>query len=90
MSMSDLRARPIFHHTRESIEAHLTNVFTALAVARHLQNQTGMSIKKIVRTLRPLQQITLTIAGHAHTAADPLTDNAREILTATDTRWPTH
>ncbi|MBK8470605.1 MAG: IS1634 family transposase [Actinomycetales bacterium] len=89
MSKRDLKARPIFHHTRESIEAHLTIVFTALAVAHHLQNQTGMSIKKIVRTLRPLQQITLTIAGHEHTAADPLTDPAREILTATDTK-PTH
>ena len=49
MSKSDLRARPIFHHTRESIEAHLTIVFAALAVARYLQDATGMSIKKIVR-----------------------------------------
>jgi transposase len=30
MSKSDLKARPIFHHKRESIEAHLTIVFTAL------------------------------------------------------------
>ena len=34
MSKSDLRARPIFHHKRESIEAHLTIVMAALAVAR--------------------------------------------------------
>ena len=52
MSKSDLRARPIFHHTRESIEAHLTIVFAALAVARYLQDATGLSIKKIVRTLQ--------------------------------------
>jgi hypothetical protein len=58
MSKSDLRARPIFHHTRDAIEAHLTIVFAALAVARYLQDTTGMSIKKIVNTLRPLQQIT--------------------------------
>jgi hypothetical protein len=90
MSKSDLKARPIFHHTREAIEAHLTIVFAALAVARHLQNQTAISIKKIVRTLRPLQQITLTIAGHEHTAADPVTGTALEIITATDTNWPTH
>jgi hypothetical protein len=90
MSKTDLRARPVFHHTRESIEAHLTIVFAALAVARHLQDATGMSIKKIVRTLRPLQLVTLTIAGHEHTAADPLTDTAREILAATGTEWPTH
>ena len=33
MSKTDLRARPMFHHTRDAIEAHLTIVFTALAVA---------------------------------------------------------
>ncbi|MDN5745628.1 MAG: transposase, partial [Nocardioidaceae bacterium] len=52
MAKSDLKARPIFHRTCDSIEAHLTIVFAALAIARYLQNQTGMSIKKIVRTLR--------------------------------------
>ena len=71
MSKTDLKARPIFHHTRDAIEAHLTIVFTALAIARHLQNTTAMSIRKIVQTLRPLQQITFAIAGHEHTAADP-------------------
>ena len=80
MAKSDLRARPMFHHTRDAIEAHLTVVFAALAVARYLQNATGLSIKKIVRTLRPLQQITVRIAGHEHLAEDPLTDTARSIL----------
>jgi hypothetical protein len=27
MTKSDLRARPVFHHEREAIEAHLTVVF---------------------------------------------------------------
>ena len=80
MAKSDLRARPMFHHTRDAIEAHLTVVFAALAVARYLQNATGLSIKKIVRTLRSLQQITVRIAGHEHLAEDPLTDTARSIL----------
>ena len=53
MTKSDLRARPVFHHQREAIEAHLTVVFAALAVARHLQNTTGISIKKIIQTLQP-------------------------------------
>ena len=90
MSKTDLRARPMFHHDRDAIEAHLTIVVTALAVARHLQDQTGMSIKKIVQALRPLQQVTVVIAGHPHVAADPLTGTASEILTATGTEWPTH
>ena len=82
MSKTDLKARPIFHHTRDAIEAHLTIVFAALAVARYLQDATGLSIRKIVRTLRPLQEITVRIAGHEHLAQDPLTDTAEAILHA--------
>ncbi len=82
MSKTDLRARPVFHHTRDAIDAHLTIVFAALAVARYLQNATGLSIKKIIRILRPLQQITVRIAGHEHLAADPITDAAQQILDA--------
>jgi hypothetical protein len=70
----------MFHHTKDAIEAHLTVVFTALAVSRYLQDATGLSIKRLVRTLRPLQQITVRIAGHEHLAADPLTEAARSIL----------
>ena len=33
MSKHDLQARPIYHRTRDSIEAHLTVVFAALAVS---------------------------------------------------------
>ena len=80
MSKTDLAARPIFHHTREAIEAHLTIVFAALAIARDLQNRTGVSIKKIVKTLRPLQQITVRIAGHDHVATDPIPAEAAAIL----------
>ena len=84
MSKTDLRARPIFHHTRDAIEAHLTIVFAALAVARYLQDTTGTSIKRIVNTLRPLQQVTVRIAGHEHLAQDPLTPAAESILDALD------
>lgn len=80
MSKTDLAARPMFHHQRDAIEAHLTIVFAALAVARYLRNATGLSIRKIVQTLRPLQQITVRIAGHNHTAADPISPDAAAII----------
>ncbi|WP_310964041.1 IS1634 family transposase [Nocardioides terrisoli] len=86
MSKTDLAARPIFHHTRDAIEAHLTIVFAALAIARDLQNSTGASIKKIITTLRPIQEITVRIAGHEHLAADPTTPAAQAILTALQAR----
>ena len=82
MSKTDLAARPMFHHERESIQAHLTIVFTALAVARHLQNTTGLSIRRIVQTLRPLQHISVRIAGHDLTATEPPTGQAQAILNA--------
>ena len=52
MSKHHLQARPIYHHTRDSIEAHLTIVFAALAVIHWIEHQTGWSIKKFVRTAR--------------------------------------
>ena len=81
MSKHDLRARPVFHHTRDAIEAHLTVVMAALAIARHLQDTTGISIKRIIRALKPLQEVTINLNSH-HLTADPLTPEAEEILTA--------
>ena len=80
MSKTDLRARPIFHHTRDAIEAHLTIVFTALAIARDLQARTGWSIKRIIQTLQPLRHVTITINGHPIEAQPAISDNTREIL----------
>jgi hypothetical protein len=42
------------HHTRESIEAHLTIVFAALAVSHYIERQTDWGIKKFVKTTPPL------------------------------------
>jgi hypothetical protein len=70
MAKSDLGARPIFHHQRDSIDAHLTIVLAALAVSREAQQRTGLSIKKIVTTLRPLRAAILA-TGTTTTTADP-------------------
>ena len=45
----------MFHYTRDAIEAHLTIVFTALAVSTAIQSRTGLSIGKVVKQLRPLR-----------------------------------
>jgi hypothetical protein len=80
MAKSDLRARPIFHRERDAIEAHLTVVFAALAVSRHLQDTAGASIKKLVRTLRPLRTVRIDVGGHPITAAPQITAEARALL----------
>jgi hypothetical protein len=36
----------MFHRTRDAIEAHLTIVFTALAVAHCIQERSGRAIAK--------------------------------------------
>ena len=64
MSKSDLQARPIYHHKRESIEAHLTIVFAALAVSRWIEAQTGWSVRKFVKTARRYRTIEIQ-AGSA-------------------------
>lgn len=63
MTKSDLKARPVFHHHRDAIEAHLSVVFAALAITRYLTQATGISIKKIVTTLRSVRSATIEING---------------------------
>jgi len=81
MSKSDLRARPIYHRTRDSIEAHLSIVFAALAISRWIEHQTGWSIRKFVRTARRYRTITIQAGDHTITAADPIPSDLQEALT---------
>jgi hypothetical protein len=80
MSKHDLAARPIYHHKRESIEAHLSIVFAALAVGRLVEDRTGWSIRKFVRTARRYRTVQIHTGQHLLTAEDPLPDDLREAL----------
>jgi hypothetical protein len=80
MAKSDLRARPIFHHTRQSIEAHLTVVFAALAIGRRIEKQTGTSIKHFVKTMRPLRNGVITIRRKEYTAQPQITKEAQALI----------
>lgn len=82
MSKHDLQARPIYHHQRDSIDAHLSIVFAALAISRWLEARTGWSIRKFVRTARRYRTIEIQAGGHTITAADPLPDDLRNALQA--------
>lgn len=82
MSKSDLAARPIYHRQRDSIEAHLTIVFAAVAVARHLEAVTGTTIRQLVRTLRRYRTIDIQAGNHIITAEDPIPPNIAAWLDA--------
>jgi hypothetical protein len=82
ISKPDLAARPIYHHQRDSIEAHLTTVFAALAVSRWIENRTGWSIKKFVKTARRYRTIQTQAGAHTITAADPLPGDLHDALEA--------
>jgi hypothetical protein len=80
MSKHDLQARPIYHRKRDPIEAHLTIVFAALAVSRWIEQTTGWSVRKFVRTARRYRTIQIQAGTHTITAADPLPDDLRQAL----------
>jgi transposase len=80
MTKSDLAARPMFHRLEDSIQAHLTIVFAALAVSREAQARTGLSISRILKTLRPLRSATITIGAQQVTAQPRIPAEARTLL----------
>ena len=80
MSKHDLKARPIYHHKRESIDAHLAVVFAALAVTRHIEDRTGWSIKRFVQTTRRYRTVDIRAGPHILTAENPLPAELRTAL----------
>lgn len=80
MSKHDLQARPIYHRTRDSIEAHLSVVFAAMTVSHYIEHQTGWSIEKFVRTARRYRTVTIQAGNQTLTAAEPPPPELAEIL----------
>lgn len=55
-------------------------MFAALAVSRWVEDRTGWSVKKFVRTTRRYRTIQIQAGEHTLTAADPLPDDLRHAL----------
>ena len=90
MSKTDLRARPMFVRTPDAIEAHLTIVFTALAVSREVQRRSGLAVRNVTRQLRRLRSATLTANGTAQTIPPAIPDEQQALLNALTTRTLRH
>uniref|UniRef100_UPI0038995AA8 IS1634 family transposase n=1 Tax=Mycolicibacterium sarraceniae TaxID=1534348 RepID=UPI0038995AA8 len=90
MSKSDLAARPMFARTRDAIEAHLTIVFTALALSREIQTRTGLSLRRFLRTLKPLRNATIDINAVIATYPPAINPEVETILNALKTEKSRH
>jgi hypothetical protein len=80
MSRHDLEAQASHHRTPDSIEAHLTIVFAALAVSHFVESQTGWGIEKFVDTLRLYRTVQIQAGRQILTVADPLPDNLSQAI----------
>jgi len=60
IAKSDLAARPIFHHKRESIEAHILIVFASLCLAKAIEMKTNYSIRSVKDMIWDIPDITFT------------------------------
>jgi hypothetical protein len=80
MSKSDLKARPVFLHKRDSIEAHLTIVFASLAISKIIEYKTGISIKRFVNTIRPIRSGIVTINGQEYPAEAEIPQDVEPLL----------
>lgn len=84
MSKTDLRARPIFHSHKEVIEAHLTVVMAALAVSRYLYEKTGITAKRLVKTLYPFRRTIGKVGNAKVRLTTPLPGEIKKILKKLD------
>lgn len=48
ISKNDLQTRPIFHFKEQPIKLHILICFVALVVSKHIELQTGISIRKFI------------------------------------------
>ena len=80
MTKSDLKTRPIFHHVRDSIEAHLTVCFAALGIERYIQEKTSISIGQFISRLEVLQTAIIEIAGQKHIAEPDIDFDTQKLV----------
>jgi hypothetical protein len=82
MFKSDLSARPMRVFRRQSIEAHVTRAFAALAVSREIQRRTGLAIANVIDQLEGLRFATIAVNGAEQTFPPEIPCAQRRVLDA--------
>ena len=88
MAKSDLRARPVFHHKRRVDRGPPDRRVRRPGGQPRLQQRSGVTIKKILQTLRPLRSATVTIGAQQVTAQPRIPAQTRTLLN--DLGWSGH
>ena len=83
VAKSDLETRPIFHFKEEPIKLHLLICFLALAISKHIEIKTGVSIKRFIteakkvtdaRMINKLTQKEVDVQGKLTKESEELLD----------------
>ena len=93
ISKSDLKARPIFHTTKQKILTHILIVFTSLAITRYAELKNLKSVKKMISVLSQVKEIKITdrVTGNStHSYTNPQKPQIlNQLLQDTNLNWGT-
>ena len=83
ISKSDLQTRPIFHFKEDPIKLHLLICFMSLVISKHVELESGISIKKFVQECKKVTDARMLnqITGKEVRIRAKLTPLLTEILT---------
>mgnify|MGYP001604115102 FL=1 len=82
MAKSDLEMRPIFHRTDDAIRAHVLLCVVTLAVQKHLEKTTGLTLRRIRDVIMPVTDVTLTdpATGRVFTKRSALSADVESLM----------
>tara|TARA_R110000868_G_scaffold152804_1_gene378038 strand:+ start:65 stop:1558 length:1494 start_codon:yes stop_codon:yes gene_type:complete len=82
VSKSDLRARPIFHFKEPSIQLHIPICFMALAISKHIEIKTGLSIRAFLTRCKKITDARLInqINNKEVIMRSPVPDQLKKII----------
>lgn len=83
IAKSDLSTRPIFHYKEEPIKLHLLICFMALAISKHIELKSNISIRKFIQESKKVTDARLKnqITGEEIIIRANLTPEIKNILT---------
>ncbi len=89
MAKSDLATRPIYHRNKYSIPAHILICFVALCVAKLMELDSDISIKKIVEILKSVvnTEIEVVQTGEIIHAPGKVTKEVEELIKTLGGWW---